>query len=103
MNVAGPSLPMPLFGHSMVPLGLGQAILGGAIARDVYSDGINKFPLDVEFERKIHFLSCLQLRCHIITLNQELNVPRGYFMAIPIPDSISGCISKSKFLVLKVS
>ena len=88
MNIAGPDLPTTLFGHSMVTLGLGQAILGGQ------SLGLGQY----EYERKIYFVSCYQLICGVSTVNQEISAPRGHFIAIPIPDSISGCVSKGKFL-----
>ena len=68
----------------MVPLGLGQAILGG--------DG------DGDYHTEIYHLTCSQQICQILLLNQELSFPREYFVAIPIPDAISGCISESKVL-----
>ena len=89
MNFAGPSLPMPLFGHSMVPLGLGQAIIGGVVYSN-YAKGLNA---------KTFVVSCSQLSCDVKTLQPELHQPRAFFIAIPIPDSISGCISKSKLII----
>ena len=67
----------------MVALGLGQAVLGG-----FGSSGIRK---------EIYHITCSQQICMISLLNQELSIPRGYFVAIPIPDSMSGCISNSEF------
>ena len=32
----------------------------------------------------------------ISLLNRELKVPKEYFVAIPIPDTISGCITGGK-------
>ena len=84
----GPDLPTPLFGHSMVPLGLGQAILGG-------SDD------DLVSQRKIYHVTCSNQVCEMSTLSKELSVSRFSFVAIPIPDSISGCISDSKLKRLK--
>ena len=96
MNIAGPDLPTALFGHSMVTLGLGQAILGGQT--DTQGNLMNGVFYDHEYERKIYFVSCYQLICGVSTVNQEISAPRGHFIAIPIPDSISGCVSKGKFL-----
>ena len=91
MNIAGPDLPTKLASHSMVPLGFGQAILGG------FEDPSHfKF----RYKREIYYLSCSQHICKMSSLNQELSVSRGYFVAIPIPDRISGCILKSKFHIL---
>ena len=84
----GPDLPTPLFGHSMVPLGLGQAILGG-------SDE------NVVFQKKIYHVTCSNQVFDITKLRIELSVPKAFFVAIHIPDSISGCISESKLQVEK--
>ena len=81
---AGPDLPISLEGHSMVTLGLGQAILGGRDANNVY-------------QKNIYHFKCSQQICAITILDQVLSVPRRDFVAIPIPDSVSGCISDSKF------
>ena len=83
----GPDLPIPLFGHSMVPLGFGQAILGGS---DTY----------LVSQRKIYHVTCSKKVCELSTLSKELSVSRFSFVAIPIPDSISGCISDSKLDLL---
>ena len=68
--------------HAMVQLGNGQAIIGGG------GDGIVR--------AKIHLLRCMNRNCSISTLSQELSVPRFLFLAIPIPDTITGCISGGK-------
>ena len=65
----------------MVTLGLGQAILGG---------------LGIDYQNKIYHFTCYEQDCKISLLNQLLEVPRDNFVAIQIPDSISGCISDSK-------
>ena len=72
---------MELFRHSMVQLGNGQAIIGG-------SDGY--------IQAKIHLLRCMSRNCAISTLNQELSVPRYWFLAIPTPDTITRCVSEGK-------
>ena len=68
----------------MVNLGLGQAVLGGY--NDLYA-----------WQNKIYHVTCSQQICKISKLSQELKVPRESFVAIPVPDSVSGCISDSKF------
>ena len=74
---------MKLDRHAMVQLGIGQAIIGGL------SDGYGP-------QAKIHLFNCMNRNCSISTLNQELSVPRQWFLAIPIPDTIAGCISGGK-------
>ena len=73
----GPELPIGLHGHSMAPLGSGQAIIGG--------QGGNKQL------KKIYHVTCANRQCSITTLSQELSIPRSFFVAIPIPYNISGC------------
>ena len=79
----GPKLPIRLHRHTMVQLGNGLAIIGG------WGDGHG-------IQAKIHLLNCMNRKCSISTLNQELSVPRQWFLAIPIPDTIAGCISGGK-------
>ena len=81
---AGPDLPFGLHGHSMVALGLGQAVLGGWSSSGGY-------------QKKIYHITCSEQICMISLLNQELSIPRKDFVAIPIPDSMSGCTSNSEF------
>ena len=66
----------------MVQLGNGQAIIGG------YGNGL--------FQDKIHLFSCTNRNCSIHQLDQVLAVPRYEFVAIPIPDTLSGCIAGGK-------
>ena len=66
----------------MVRLGKGQAILGGR-SNDVY-------------QTKIYSMGCSNRNCTISLLNRELSVPKYEFVAIPIPDTISGCITGGK-------
>ena len=73
---------MPLAYHSMVQLGKGQAILGGWS----YASSI----------AKIYFMTCSNRNCVMSLLDRELSVPKGLFVAIPIPDTISGCITGGK-------
>ena len=68
--------------HSMVRLGKGQAILGGR-TNEVYRS-------------KIYSITCSNRDCTILLLNREVSVPKGFFLAIPIPDTISGCITKGR-------
>ena len=72
----------------MVKLGQGQAILGG------FSYGGNNSSGD--HQAKIFSMTCSNRNCIISLLNRELSVPKGYFVAIPIPDTISGCITGGK-------
>ena len=80
---------MGLLRHAMVQLGNGQAIIGG------YGDR--------QYQAKIHLLSCMNRNCSISTLTQELSVPRYWFLAIPIPDTILECITGGKKCLQKVS
>ena len=79
--IVGPYLPVALKGHCMVSLGLGQALIGGQDSND-------------NFQSKIYHLTCHLQICIFFTMNQELSVARAYFLAIPIPDSVSSCILK---------
>ena len=81
-QTAGPLLPMPLTYHSMVRLGKGQAIVGGWSNADTLA--------------KIYFMTCSNRNCIISLLDRELSVPKALFVAIPIPDTISGCITGGK-------
>jgi hypothetical protein len=60
----------------MVRLGKGQAILAS--------------------NAKIYSMGCSNRNCIISLLNRELSVQKAGFVAIPIPDTISGCISGGK-------
>jgi hypothetical protein len=73
-------LPIPLDSISMVRLGKGQAILGGE------SDGSI-------FHANIYSMDCSNRNCIISLLNRKLSDPKSSFVAIPIPDTISGCIT----------
>ena len=74
----GPKLPIPLLGHEMVPFEKGQAIIGGFSTSSDNS--------------KIYMLTCSNRVCKFDTLGQELSVPRGWFVAMPIPDDMTDCI-----------
>ena len=41
---------------------------------------------------KIYMLTCSNRVCKFDTLGQELSVPRGWFVAMPIPDDMTDCI-----------
>ena len=71
----------------MVPLELGQAIIGGE------TDGTRT--------KKIYHLECSQETCYLSKLKAELSIARESFVAIPIPDFLSGCISEGKTLILQ--
>ena len=78
----GPELPIPLSGHCMVPLELGLAIIGGET--------------NEEYTKKTYHLKCSQKTCDISKLGAELSIARGHFVAIPIPDHLSGCVTEGK-------
>ena len=82
-HISGPLLPITLGFHSMVRLGKGQAIFGGEINNN-------------DFQTKIYSMTCSNRNCIISLLNRELSVPKSGFVAIPIPDTISGCITGGK-------
>ena len=81
LSISGPQLPIGLEFHSMVPFGNGQAIIGGY---NGYHQG------------KIYHVTCANRQCKITKMDQELAIPRHNFVAIPIPDDISGCTWESK-------
>ena len=90
-KTSGPLLPIPLAIHSMVRLGKGQAILGGRTYESDYKSD----------QAKIYSMTCSNRNCIISLLERELSVPKGYFVAIPIPDTISGCITDGKNYIKK--
>ena len=65
----------------MVPLGLGQAIIGG------------HGRVDHLLYDKIFFINCASRDCMVSLLDQRLSKFNAHFLAIPVPDSISGCIT----------
>ena len=67
----------------MVTLGHGQAILGGIDDNNVV-------------QSKIYLIKCSKNVWDVTTLDKELSIPRARFMAIPIPDHLSECISESR-------
>ena len=82
ISFTGPKLPMHLVEHVMVKLGNGLAIIGG------YG---NKIVQD-----KIYLFVSMNKNCSIHQLDQVLSLPRYWFVAIPIPDTLSGCITGGK-------
>ena len=76
----------------MVPIGLGQAILGGALT--VIDDSA------AYYQKNIFFMTCSNRKCMVTTLSKELSNPLSLFAAIPIPDLTAGCISKGKMFNL---
>ena len=68
----------------MIPLGLGQAIIGGKLYNS--------------YQSNIYFITCSQHNFKLTKMDQKLAVPRERFVAIPIPDTISGCMSEGKIL-----
>ena len=89
-QISGPLLPITLWHHSMVRLGKGQAILGGRGGNSIY-------------HAKIYSMTCSNRNCIISLLDRELSVPKSIFVAIPIPDTISGCITGGKNYIPKIT
>ena len=75
----------------MVRLGKGQAILGGRSGSGS------------DYQAKIYSMTCSNRNCIISLLNRELSVPKGQFVAIPIPDTISGCLTGGKKYFQKIT
>ena len=73
----------------MIPLGFGQVVLGGFYPNIVADSNM--------LQDKIYHITCYDQNCMVSLMNQKLSVPRGYFVAIPMPDSMSECTSESKF------
>ena len=94
-DTTGPNLFIPLWGHSMVPLSNGQAILGGIY----FNKGIE---YQIEWNPNIYFLTCSNLECNIQTMTQTASFLATYFVAIPIPDDMSGCIFRGKLIELTI-
>ena len=92
-DTTGPNLSIPLWGHSMVPLSNGQAILGGIY----FIKGIQ-----TEWNPNIYFLTCSNLECNIQTMTQTASFLATDFVAIPIPDDMSGCIFRGKLIELTI-
>ena len=92
-DTTGPNLSIPLWGHSMVPLSNGQAILGGIY----FNKGIK-----IEWNPNIYFLTCSNLECNIQTMTQTASFLATDFVAIPIPDDMSGCIFRGKLIELTI-
>ena len=81
-------MPLPLSHHSMVRIGKGQAILGGQSNGDCQEKEVS--------HSKIYSLTCSNRNCIISLLDREVSVQKGHFVAIPIADTISGCITGGK-------
>ena len=71
----------------MVQLGNGLGIIGG-----VYRG--------TKLQDNIYLFTCKSRNCSISILSQKLSVPRYWFVAIPISDTMSGCITGGENLRL---
>ena len=67
------------YGHSMASIGNGQAILGGQDRAGVFQDSI-------------YYMTCSQKICMVMTLHQELSVPRADFVAFSISNDQFWCV-----------
>ena len=65
----------------MARIGKGQAILGG------YGRLHGR-------QTKIYSMDCSNKNCTISLLKKELSAARSAFVAIPIPDKLSGCTTE---------
>ena len=83
----GPALPKALQGSSMVELGENLYIIGGQT-----NDGSG-------VQNEIHQLSCFSGLCSWTTLIQQLKVPRGSLVAIPIDDTFCYWIGLDQILI----
>ena len=85
-SLSGPNLPIPLMDitHSTATLGKGQALFGG------HNNYIS--------QKKIYVINCFSGECLISQLKQEISVPRSANMVIPLPDTISGCVTGGKYV-----
>ena len=91
LHFSGPNMPYKANGLSMVPLGNGQAICGGR-----FGDASTI----AEYSNQIILLTCSNKRCKMEILPQKLLVSMAFFIMIPIPDTISGCVSKGMYIII---
>ena len=75
----------------MTPLGNGLAIIGG---KSQINDWIT---LD---NTHILLFTCSNLICKVKELQQLMPINYHHFVAIQIPNIISGCVSKGKYQVI---
>ena len=74
----------------MAKLGRGQAIIGGLVDLGGLANRV--------ISQAIYHMTISNGNCLISLLNRELSFPYENFVAIPITDTISGCITESKYL-----
>ena len=83
--ILGPSLPVKMHGFSLVDTDLGVFALGGDPERNYSGD---------KYRRDILRLRCAgdQIQnCQWEKMPQQLEVPRGWHVSIPLPDSYDIC------------
>ena len=78
-------MPTTLRGHSMVRLDKSLVILGG----------YDSLP-DSSYGSCIYSMACSNRNCTISLLNRKLKAKKHEFVAIPIPEKISGCTTEGK-------
>ena len=87
----------------MVPLGLGQAILGG-LSADISEFDYETVDISAkDYQKKIYFMTCFNHSCTVTPLSKELAYPQSFFVAIPIPDLTARCISKGTMFNLRLN
>ena len=72
----------------MVTLGLALVIIGGKS--------------DNDYNKEIYNFECAREICKIIRYASELSISRGWFVAVPLPDIFSGCITEGKDITIYV-
>ena len=72
-------MPYGLTGHEMLSIGYDLIVMGGTGDRGGYQNN------------SIYKLSCFNHVCEWEQLLLDLNIPREYFTAIPLPDNFLDC------------
>ena len=81
--LSGPSMPIKLWQHEIVPFDKDVVIIGGAY----YQSGW-------VYQSSLHRLTCHNQDCEWKTMSQQLKVARYRFVAILIPDELVDCSGK---------
>ena len=76
----------------MVPLAKGQVLIGGVYTSTATFESLHQINDIVT----IHYLTVIKRNCIISILDRKISVPRAAFVAIPISDKVSGCITVGK-------
>ena len=74
----GPYLPKHIHAHQMVSIGYDLLVIGGFVLNEGYTS-------------KLYKLSCSNQVCKWEHLSKELQLHRGYHVAIALPDDFVDC------------